>query len=538
MTAADTRTLNLETHSRFCGVVTGESGGMSLTLVVSPKLWSTHWREHRARDDDAFYQRPVEVTWSAQESRKLIFLHEVETCRLHLPPGDDLNARQAAVNALLETSTAEAGVLADHRGRAHINAFELVSHAAHTALKGRPYHPPDEGRGRLYALMLLHGHVPIDPRDELGHLARDPMLTPLVHHLFVEAVEKNRRHIRQGYVRREETLRTVRGRVVASSLARQLVSGAPELLCRYEEFTHETPLFRIIGTALDVVAGGTWLDDRGDSSARAQGIKLRRYLSSIPSLPSRAMALSQASRLCLGPLLRRWERPLRLARMVLEATVPKARHDTRTITPGIWTLDTATLWERLLAESLKRLGEPVTEQGEADAPFAHVGGRRSMDLVSGSRVLDAKYKYPSGSPSTADVNQMYVYGHVRRARTSDVGLIYPSPRGEAEVHCGAGSHREGEGKSAGDVRGPRAPELKLAQRVQQALLRLQELEVDTGAELADLATEVETWLEPLRFHCWSMPFPSLDDVRSIDAWERYEQRLDQALGESLKSEDI
>ena len=75
--------------------------------------------------------------------------------------------------------------------------------------------------------------------------------------------------------------------------------------------------------------------------------------------------------------------------------------------------------------------KPEPQRSDA-SPFQKVGGARSPDLVCGDWVLDAKYKYPGGSPNRDDVNQMFVYGHVGRGREStdrpptDVALLYPA----------------------------------------------------------------------------------------------------------------
>jgi 5-methylcytosine-specific restriction endonuclease McrBC regulatory subunit McrC len=531
-------TLALKTHSRFCGVVTGSLGDWSLTLVVSPKLWSKPWCEHKPSKDAGAYGEPVDVVWRADEPRKIVFLHEVETCSLRLEGREGMAEREAAFAEVI--ADAERHAATPRGGGKPGDDFRLVRETHAPRGRTRKYAPQQNNLSALYDLMLLRQRTPGAPIDDIGSLERDPMLIPLVHHLFVQAVHENRRFIRQGYVRREERLATVRGRVVASSLARHLDGGPPELVCRYEDFTHETPLFRVIATALDVVAGGTWLDEHGDETPRARGIRLRRYLSSIPSLPSRGMALNQARRLRLGPLLRRWERPLRLARMVLEATVPRLPSEATTITPSIWTLDTATLWEKLLEESLRRLFEaghlddPPHGQLEIESPFEGGDGTRHPDLVCGQWVLDAKYKafgseVPGDNgkiqwrhPETSDVNQMFVYAHVSESKASHVALLYPWWTAETSA---LSAHDTGT-----PARGPRA---------QGFVQRLKDLLKDLGGQpelelsLKKLTKDMTDWVSPLRFHRWALPFPREKDVKDNVAWAAYQRRLDAALGERL-----
>lgn len=273
------------------------------------------------------------------------------------------------------------------------------------------------------------------------------LLRPLLYSDFLAEVMGRLGRLRRGYEERTEHILGIRGRPSERSLQRVLAQSSLRVECRFDEFTHETPLARTLATALDVIVG-----DRGVISwlFRASGLpapsdkaaEARRLLFDVVPYP-RAEALHVARTLTLGRLDAAWSHALSLAMRVLTPTGEESSLDSASTSLRTVSLPTAQIWEDLVYESLARaLGptrvENLNESGRTRLasirpPWAIGGHSPVPDIVaeigSGARlIVDAKYKEPGPTPSIEDQYQLFAYSHLARfgtATPTHCVLAYP-----------------------------------------------------------------------------------------------------------------
>lgn len=405
-------------------------------MVVLPKVWG--WGSQN------LVSRQRACRWPPE--RPLV-LYEGESCTLHL--GDDPTVRATRAELLEQVlqlcdTRAEEEQDADKKTGAvplPREAYRLVSWTPpQPKLDLAPIDERD-GMRHLASLLLLRRRLPAQYDPATTSRRRSEMLAPLLHELYCREVERMVRWVRRGYVPEEASVPSVRGRVVTRSLALHQVRGGGSLACRYDEFTEGTPLFRVLATALEVAAHGTWLDDMQATASldeagptRSLAIRLRRFLSTVPSLERRHAALV-ARTLRLPPAARRWAQALDLARDVLEESGPDWRQEQTRSGPRVWTLDTAGLWEDLLDLALCSKGEKPRTQKEVPEPWKGLGGKGRLDLLlrgkgpgEGDLIIDAKYGWydpdMKQTPHRQYLYQMYAYAHLH-PRCARVALVFP-----------------------------------------------------------------------------------------------------------------
>ena len=287
----------------------------------------------------------------------------------------------------------------------------------------------DEGGGDETGGLLL------DPKTDE---AQDP-LALLAELDFVSEMHRLQHRIRKGYVSEEDRLASIRGRITDRGVLDFEMTGIPLLECRFDEFVEATPLFRVLVTALDVVASGTLRDALGvgsdwfGSSSDLHPATLREQLRNLPSLP-RPVARATADRLRLTRLQHEWQRPLDLARRILRAESTDTGAADSEGGATIWSIEMPALWERLLTQALNRQPDcRAMEQAEVLQPWVGMGASRRADIVLEHRgkpyLLDAKYKDGSKGASPADQYQIFAYSLLRRPAPVAVALVYPLPAG-------------------------------------------------------------------------------------------------------------
>jgi 5-methylcytosine-specific restriction endonuclease McrBC regulatory subunit McrC len=290
-----------------------------------------------------------------------------------------------------------------------------------------------------------------------GNAASAALLRPLLYLTFIGEVEQQLKHIRRDYEPVTETLGVIRGRIDSRSLAVAIASQVPRVRCNYEDFTHRTPLMRVLASATEVIVWDRFVPARAysDSGEIARigdrAIRIRRELEDVDVL-ERRMALDVGRRLRLNRASARWQTALDLALAILAATEflpPGAAGRQRTIEIRLNTND---MWESVLRQALQSAAKtgPIVLHTRVDqhvpAAWIPVGGApgaraANPDYLVTTKTperlwcLDAKYKILDhrSPPSDDDRYQMYAYTHLSTAPGSPVpfvthsGLLYPSP---------------------------------------------------------------------------------------------------------------
>lgn len=279
----------------------------------------------------------------------------------------------------------------------------------------------------------------------------------ILHDEFVKEVRKQLPWLRRGYIERRDRLSTVRGRIDISRSAAALAGQSAHIDCIFDEFIENTLLFRVIATALDVVASGTWVSALLQTMTRAHdedlktfgelpaeaALGLRRLLGYLDSLPL-VMARTHSARLrrsLHGALRVHWQLAIELADDILNDRSLDAPNNGTQIGPKIWAMRMDKVWECVLEAALKKAGAEVRRQLPVNPPWVFAG-QRNGDLAVGwdskLALLDAKYASADKGISPAYVNQMYAYGRVGSMEPEwhgirAVGLVYLSQTAVQEV---------------------------------------------------------------------------------------------------------
>ena len=408
-------------------VSTGE--GLSAVIIVLPKAWANQGKS-AARA----------VHWSGDEAQLTLALHEGDVCTVQAD-----TERVALIESCVRHSIWRAGE-SPERG-------PLLEPAVATA----PATSDEADVGLLGPLLDFAARLgQLQPLSEAvhGNAASAALLRPLLYLTFLSEVEQQLKHIRRDYEPASETLGVLRGRVDSRSLALALASRVPRVHCHYEDFTHRTPLMRVLTTASEVV---TW--DRSIPSAYSdsfeisrigdRAIRIRRELDDVDIL-ERRIAVDVGRRLRLNRASVRWQTALDLALAILAATEylpPGEAGRQRTIEIR---LNTDDMWQSVLLQALRLAAKTglVTLHSidrHTDAAWIPNGaapGAKTADpdyLVSTPAperlwCLDAKYKIldEKSPPSDDDRYQMFAYTHLATASSSPTpfvshaALLYPS----------------------------------------------------------------------------------------------------------------
>lgn len=429
----------LRTSACKCGIVTISDGSDTLSLIVRPKVWSTGLRYRITQ-------------WSERENRCIMVVDENQYGVLTLDQGGPrTRGRQKLFANLLticQRETEEYG---------HVDPLAAPACALSQDAPPESRVTQDEALSAMLNLLLLQQRTKLKYRSLKGLTPEpDSFTAPLVHWLYLEELEAHLHDLRRGYVEDEALLGSVRGRVIADSVAVAEAGGDNRIQCRFDSFTEGTPLLRVLVTAIETVAGGTWVSLLSDGgplgrSLRNRASSCRRLLANIPALP-RDEAVSVGRRLRLTRLTRRFEDCLSLAQQVLEQTRTLfAREGINSGAAWIWTLDTSAAWERMLmdafharsnsADSAVHFGKnsadsrwPAWVPENVHPPWSGLGGRRLPDILAlkdeGVWILDAKYKGAGSGPKnvdSADQNQMFVYAHMTLTEppAENLAVVYP-----------------------------------------------------------------------------------------------------------------
>ena len=452
------------------GVAQFSDGEHSLTLTVSPKPWV--WGTPRSEARDGLCGE-----WNG--SLLSLALYENETAVVACTTDQEAFLRN--VKGLLAPPTAQDDEAADEGAEAWASdsdqhlLFDLTL-PRRKKPHGKPFNVTVNSDSEMWketqALLRLaawtskHSHFDFlsAPGDDAGTAAPASANTPgrqadlfalfLAQWELVREVGRRLRDIRRGYVVHTEVLGVVRGRITARGLGLHLASGLPALECTFDRFTEATTLFRVLVTALDVIAGGALvrrLQIAGWTPATQlmeEARRYRRYLSPIPSL-SVPVASAAADRLRVRGTERVWAAALGRARQILGFRPPERRSHTDGEPVGlIWWMETNKVWEEILFRAACQLDpQAARERSQALQTWEGLGGQSRTDVTATlpaleeprldatRMVLDAKYKYPKSTPDRPDQAQMFAYSFLADcggAPAQSAALVYPGRPEQAD----------------------------------------------------------------------------------------------------------
>lgn len=411
------------TRSGFAVLPDAEGG--ALTVTVLPKPWAHSRGATR------------EVRHTAGSTTHLV-MHETEFALLHA----DSATRGAIASAVASLAAEQTDLIAVTGPPSKVTPADSVV---------------GDSFLHLIDLMLLADRGSIDGRRTTFEGAfASSLLRLLVQERLLWTVEKLLFRARPRYAEHVETLRTPRGRLSEKSLLLSVATGVPRVESTFDELTMDTPILRVVASALRTVASDHLPSQIAKlrPSVPSRAVQLLRHLSGVTPI-EKEQAILQAEQLWLGPLDRAWQPALDAALPVLRerGVVPQAA-ETSAAAFAVH-IKMEKYWEQCLEMALQGLfstlavsrdaapgegvrvpapwGVPMDPDDDAEPPT-----ERFPDFMfqTGRRVVlaDAKYKLHRGSaPSSQDGYQLFAYSHLAmlEGRLSDVAVIlYPGRAGQ------------------------------------------------------------------------------------------------------------
>lgn len=292
-------------------------------------------------------------------------------------------------------------------------------------------------RRALIRMIAVAWDVPVRDGDVTGHDYQDRDLLELLIGLFARRLQgQMRAGLSRAYCRREDDLGRLRGKLDVTRQFTRLAASPQKLACRYDEFTADTSLNRLLLCAV------TFLRRR---SVRAD---TQRHLNEIAAHFEDVQPVSASEVLAknieLDRATRRWKIPATLARLLLSSIYQTAHGGSR---DGVALLfDMGLLFEAYVASLARKvcvpLGYKVLAQGpqrclardKAARSAFHTRPDLHLERDGDVVVLDTKWKRidpsrPNFDVAQADAYQMHGYAHLYATRATI--LLYPHHRGIA-----------------------------------------------------------------------------------------------------------
>ena len=408
------------TRSGF--TVLPDGAGGRVTVTVLPKPWSAKAKVVREYDH-------------APGSTTHVVMHETELAVLSTSPA----SVGAITIGLMDVSGQQADLLA-------LGAPPDDPQTA-PAIGGGPFR-------ELLDLMLLaeRGSLTSSPLTFEGAFAPS-LLRLLTKERLLSVVESLIFRVRPRYSERTETLEMPRGRLREASLLYSLATGTPRVDSTFDELTTDTPLLRVVASALRVV--GTDRLPRKIASLRpglqTRAVHLLRYLSGVTQI-DREQALLAAEHLWLGPLDQIWKPAIDAAMPVLRDWAVEPESGPSSTDALLIHVSTEKFWEQCMELALQSAFMTVAVSRDAqpgegvsvpapwvarapegtEPPEPATTSFPDFMLRAGRHVVvaDAKYKLDTGSaPTSSDGYQLFAYSHLATlgGRASDLAvLLYPT----------------------------------------------------------------------------------------------------------------
>lgn len=205
----------------------------------------------------------------------------------------------------------------------------------------------DRGKSRtaLINMLAFVGDIEVSTQD-YAQTALHYSLLEVIVKMFANEADRMARHgLPRAYVAQEGELTRVRGRLDCIRLARQSPARRHLLPCRFDELTIDNKVSQFIKAA----AERAWIV----ASRAATRQKVEQVLFLLDDVASvRNIKASDADKLQLNRTMQAFERVVRLARWLLEATAP----DTQVGSSASWGLlfDMNLLFERYVQKQLRK----------------------------------------------------------------------------------------------------------------------------------------------------------------------------------------
>jgi hypothetical protein len=395
-----------------------DGAGGALTVTVLPKPWGpSHGR---------YLLIPLHVPGTTSH----ITLFETDSAEVQSTP----TAIGALTQAILE--------IAGQQGRQDLLQLRALGRGIAT--------PATDGGAfdSVVSLMLLAKRQKPALDDGYRGAAAESLLRLVEQQLFVDEVRRVVDRARPGYLERVDHLSSPRGALSGTSLALALLTGRPEVECRFDEQSTDTTVLRIVLAGLRAVATDRVppVLARIAAPIRSQAVGLARRLDSVTVLDSER-ALLAARRLVLHSLEQQWAGALGGAVQVLSRrSVVPMDGDADTDRAVAIHLYMEKWWEECLLAALRSIADPgsVHEQVPVRAPWVPPGAEalpdpsRRADFIFGldgrPMLADAKYKVDETSLGASDGDQMFAYSHTATVPGSSQltcsGAVFYPQRGD------------------------------------------------------------------------------------------------------------
>jgi 5-methylcytosine-specific restriction enzyme subunit McrC len=212
--------------------------------------------------------------------------------------------------------------------------------------------------------------------------------------------------VSRGYVGREEGLSTIRGRIDVGRQATLRQGLALPLECRFDEYTEDIALNRLIKAALRQLQGVPGLE-------LALRLRLRHRMRPFAEVADVRFALGGLPRLSFTRLDEQWEASARLASLILQSQ--SIRDRTGDVVGAAFTVDMNKVFEKFVEEVIRdeavRVGLELVSQAETSLT-QNIWMRPDFVLAEKGRAVavgDAKYKKDIEGLPHADVYQLLSY---------------------------------------------------------------------------------------------------------------------------------
>lgn len=341
-------------------------------------------------------------------------------------------------------------------GRDRLVARQMVGMVAAKgcSLEILPKVDPDAGesesdatvRARLVRMLDVALGLDLDLGAEAAiDRQRDTLLDVLIGAFVTRLLAEVRRGLPRAYRQCEEDLPALRGRL---DVTRQFTRNAvrpDRLACRFDQFEADTPLMRIMASAVVFLARHA-----RSHETRRKLDELRYVLADIPIMPVNRLPWGAVR---IDRTNRRWEALFRLARLLLQRDWQATHHATKAPEGLTLLFPMNDLFEKYIAVLLRRAladrGVGVIDQG---GHLACLGAFTGTHLESGDvfrtkpdiilhrngqtcAIIDTKWKRLAADPlerkhgvSQADVYQLMAYARLYPAR--ELMLLYPARPGD------------------------------------------------------------------------------------------------------------